>query len=354
MRAASWDNLSGVVSPARGSPILDRYGQDSFFREAFAAIAAEGLEAGRVIGEVGPFFRVVTERGERTADVAGRLRHHAASRAELPAVGDWVALRVDRGSHRASVFALLPRRTALTRKAAGQAVEPQVVAANIDAVLLVTGLDLDFNVRRIERGVLLARESGAEPVIVLSKVDLCDDPASRVAAAEKAAPGVAVVTVSVSPEVGMGALSPWIQPGKTVVLFGSSGVGKSTIVNALLGEERQLTRAVRGHDHRGKHTTTHRELLVLPSGALLVDTPGVRELGFLGGEEGALGEAFADIDARVTQCAFRDCTHRTEPRCAVKAALAEGQLEPERLASYFKLKEEMAAAQRKGQRGRRR
>jgi ribosome biogenesis GTPase len=172
--------------------------------------------------------------------------------------------------------------------------------------------------------------------------------------AERAAPGVSVVTVSVKVGVGLASLLAWLMPGKTVVLFGSSGVGKSTIVNALLGEDRQATRAVREHDHRGKHTTTQRELIILPSGALLVDTPGIRELGLLGGEEDALGEAFADIESLLAGCAFADCAHRTEPGCAVKAALASGELAPERLGSYLKLKEEMSAAQRKGQRQRRR
>jgi ribosome biogenesis GTPase / thiamine phosphate phosphatase len=351
--ASSWGGGSGVVCRARGSHILERYGWDSFFRDRFTPFSEEGLVAGRVIGEVGPFFRVVTERGERTAEVSGRLRHLAASRAELPAVGDWVALRADWGAHRVSIFSVLPRRTALTRKAAGQVVEAQVVGANVDTVFLVSGLDLDFNVRRIERAVLLARESGAEPVIVLSKADLCDHPAARARAAEKVAPGVAVVTVSATAGAGLEQLSPWLRPGKTVVLFGSSGVGKSTIVNALLGEERQSTRAVREHDHRGKHTTTQREIVVLPSGALLIDTPGVRELGMIGGEE-ALGEAFADVEALVAECAFGDCTHRSEPRCAVKAALASGALDPERLASYLKLKDEVVASQRRGPRSRRR
>lgn len=352
MRTASWGGASGVVSRARGSHILERYGFDSFFRDRFTPFAEEGFAAGRVIGEVGPLFRVVTDKGERTAEVAGRLRHLAASRAELPAVGDWVVLRADFGAHRVSIYSVLPRRTALTRKAAGQVIEAQVVAANVDTVFLVMGLDLDFNVRRMERAVLLARESGAEPVIVLSKADLCEDPAEQVKAVEKVAPGVAVVTVSVKAGVGLDALSRWLEPGKTVVLFGTSGVGKSTIVNALLGEERQSTRAVREHDHRGKHTTTQREILILPSGALLVDTPGVREMGLFGGEE-ALGEAFADIESLVARCAFGDCTHRTEPRCAVKAALASGELPAERLASYLKLKEELSAGQRRG-RGRRR
>jgi ribosome biogenesis GTPase / thiamine phosphate phosphatase len=306
-----------------------------------------------VVSDVGTLFRVVTEEGELTADVSGRLRHVTRDKAELPAVGDWVALRPDWAASRASIFAVLPRRTAFSRKAAGPAAGAQVVAANVDTVFLVTGLDLDFNVRRIERAVTLARESGAEPVIVLSKADLCDDPAGQMDAAARAAPGIAVVAVSATAGTGLGELAPWLQPGRTVVLVGSSGTGKSTLVNLLLGEDRQLIRAVREHDHRGKHTTTRRELLLLPSGALLIDTPGIRELGLWGGQE-ALSEAFSDIDVLALSCAFSDCTHGSEPRCAVRDALSSGALDQGRFNSYVKLKGELDAAAKRGLRPRRR
>jgi ribosome biogenesis GTPase len=338
-----------VASRARGLPILDRYGYDTFFRDRFAPFAEQGLSAGRVVSEVGPLFRVIGEQGERTAEVSGRLRHKADVKADLPAVGDWVALRSDWGAPRATILAILPRRTAFTRLAAGRDGEGQVVASNIDTVFVVVGLDLDFNVRRVERAVLLARESGAEPVIVLAKADLCADLPARIDDVTKVAPAVAIVAVSAKEGVGVDALAPWLRPGQTVVLIGSSGVGKSTIVNKLLGEERQSTRTVREHDHRGKHTTTRRELILMPSGALLIDTPGIRELGMWGGED-ALGNAFTDIDDLARGCAFGDCGHGTEPRCAVQAALKSGALDPKRFESYLKLKGELAASTRKSQR----
>jgi len=353
MATASSLGRSGVGSTSRGIHILDRYGWDSFFQERFAPYAEQGLAPARVVSEVGPLFRIVDQHGERIAEVSGRVRHAAQEKSELPAVGDWVALRADERTPRASIFAVVPRRTAFSRKAAGQTTETQVVAANVDTVFLVSGLDLDFNVRRIERAVLLTRESGAQPVIVLSKVDLCSEADARAAEAAKVAPNVAVLKVSNTLGTGVEALDPWLLPGKTVVLIGSSGVGKSTLVNRLLGEERQSVRTVREHDHRGKHTTTRRELLVLPSGALLIDTPGIRELGLLGGEN-ALGEAFADIENLAASCAFSDCTHGAEPRCAVKGALASGALDAERYASYLKLKEELIAPSRRAPRSRRR
>jgi ribosome biogenesis GTPase / thiamine phosphate phosphatase len=353
VRTISWHQRSAVVSRPRGIHILDRYGFDSFFRDRFAPFAEQGLTAGRVTAEVGPLFRVMTEKGERTAEVSGRLRHAAQEKADLPAVGDWVALRADWGAPRASIFAVMPRRTAFSRKARGAAAAPQVVAANVDSAFLITGLDLDFNIRRIERAVMLARESGAEPVIVLSKADLCDDPAARMDAASSVAPGIPVVAVSAKAATGLADLEPWLRPGKTVVLVGSSGTGKSTLVNTLLGEDRQLIRAVREHDHRGKHTTTRRELLMLPSGALLIDTPGIRELGLWGSQE-ALSEAFSDIDLLALSCAFSDCTHGSEPRCAVRDALVSGGLDQDRFNSYMKLRSELSSSARKGLRQRRR
>jgi ribosome biogenesis GTPase len=226
------------------------------------------------------------------------------------------------------------------RRAAGDETVQQVLAANVDTVFLVMGLDRDYNPRRVERALVLAWESGAEPVIVLNKTDLSDEVEARRAEVEAAAPGVPVVALSAKRSEGLADLGPWLRRGRTVALLGSSGVGKSTIVNRLLGEERQRTREVRESDQRGRHTTTHRELLALPGGGLLIDTPGLREIQ-LWATEGGLAAAFGDVETLAAGCRFRDCAHEAEPGCAVRAAVEEGTLPPERLASFHKLRAEL-------------
>jgi ribosome biogenesis GTPase len=284
--------------------------------------------------------RVRSAGGERLAGLAGRLRLALRRPEERPAVGDWVALRSREGPGRTLVHAVLPRRTAFVRRAAGDQTVQQVLAANVDTVFLVMGLDRDYNPRRIERALVLAWESGAEPVIVLNKTDLSDEVEACRAEVEAAAPGVPVVALSAKRSEGLGDLGPWLRRGRTVALLGSSGVGKSTIVNRLLGEERQRTREVRESDQRGRHTTTHRELLALPGGGLLIDTPGLREIQLWATEEG-LAAAFDDVETFAAGCRFRDCAHEAEPGCAVRAAVAEGRLLPERLASFHKLRAEL-------------
>jgi ribosome biogenesis GTPase len=318
---------------------LSSLGWDSIFASSFETHAREGLVPARVTADLGPLFRLMGADGERLGEPSGRLRHGAASRAELPAVGDWVAVRPQPGA-RAVIHAVLPRRTCFSRKTAGATVEQQVVAANVDTVFLMTGLDGDFNPRRIERALLLAWESGATPVVVLNKADLCDDVDARVREVEALALGVPVVVVSAAEGAGLRALEAWLAPGRTVALLGSTGVGKSTLTNRLLGEERQATRAVRAGDDRGRHTTTRRELIALPGGAVLLDTPGMRELSLWAGDEG-LRAAFDDVETLARGCAFRDCSHQAEPRCAVRAAVSDGRLPGERLASYFKLQAEL-------------
>jgi ribosome biogenesis GTPase len=256
------------------------------------------------------------------------------------------------------IQALLPRRTAFVRRAAGGRSVAQVLAANVDTAFLVMGLDGDFNPRRIERALVLAWESGAEPVVVLNKSDLSDELAARRAEVERSAPGVPVCVLAAKHGVGLDALARWLAPGRSVVLLGSSGVGKSTLVNRLLGREKQPTREVRDSDQRGRHTTTHRELVMLPGGALLIDTPGLRELQ-LWSDGSGLAATFDDVSELAAACRFTDCGHGSEPGCAVRAAVTEQRLDPARLASYHKLHAELRALElredpllRKAERGR--
>ncbi len=322
------------------SPGLPALGYTPALAEAFAAFESRGLLPGRVVaGHTTRLFRVGTAEGEVVAEVAGRLRHAAASPLDLPAVGDWVALRARPGGG-ALIEALLPRRTAFVRRAAGERSLPQVLAANVDTVFLVMGLDADFNPRRLERALVLAWESGASPVVLLNKADLSPQHDLQRREVEGVAAGVPVRVIAAKPGEGLDALSPWLLPGHTVVLLGSSGVGKSTIVNRLLGREKQKTREVREADQRGRHTTTHRELIVLPGGALLIDTPGLREIQLWSDWTG-LQTAFEDVQQLAAGCRFGDCSHATEPGCAVLSAVDEGRLDPARLESYRKLQSEL-------------
>lgn len=321
---------------------LEELGWSSFFAEAWRDLAAEGSVPGRVIVAHSRVLRLRGAEGEFQSEVSGRLRHRARRPEDRPAVGDWVAFSPPSGSGRALVHAVLPRRTAFVRRAAGDLAVQQILAANVDTVFLVMGLDRDFNPRRIERALVLAWESGALPVVLLNKADVCDDADARRAEVETAAPGVSVLVLAAKEGTGLDALSPWLERGKTVALLGSSGVGKSTIVNRLLGEERQRTREVRSSDQRGRHTTTHRELVILPSGGLLLDTPGLREIQLWASDE-ALSSAFSDLEALAPGCRFRDCAHDSEPGCAVRAAVEANELSAERLASYQKLRAELRA-----------
>jgi ribosome biogenesis GTPase len=309
---------------------------------AFAPLEGEGLALGRVVASHTPrLLRVGMADAERLAEVAGRLRHGAASPLDLPTVGDWVGVRLRDDTHRPLVQAVLPRRTAFVRRAPGDRTVAQVLAANVDTVFLVAGLDNDYNLRRIERALVLAWESGAAPVVVLNKADLATfDLDARRAEVERVAAGVPVLTLAAKHGEGLEALRPWLLPGRTVALLGSSGVGKSTIVNRLLGREKQRTQEVREADQRGRHTTTHRELVLLPGGAILLDTPGLREIQ-LWSEGSGLEAAFEDLLSHAGGCRFRDCGHAGEPGCAVRAAVDAGRLDGRRLESYLKLQAEL-------------
>jgi ribosome biogenesis GTPase len=312
---------------------LDRLGWSPFFSEPFQQYEADGLVPGRVAVQERGSYLVYTEEGERWADVTGRLRHDAASAADFPAVGDWVALS-DR------IHAVLPRRTKFSRKVALLKTEEQVLAANVDVVFLVMALtERDFNPRRLERYLATAWESGAEPVVVLSKADLCDDVPGHLAEAEGVAFGVPVYVTSAVTGDGLDDLRASFAGNRTAALLGSSGVGKSTLINAFLGSELLPTKEIRA-DGRGRHTTTHRELVPIPDGGLLLDTPGMRELQLWSADSG-LEETFTDVTELAAQCRFNDCSHDAEPGCAVRAALADGSLDAERLASYEKLQREL-------------
>jgi ribosome biogenesis GTPase len=323
-------------------PSLRDLGFAAALEQAFAPFAAEGLVPGRVVAGHTRLLRVHTEDGEVLAETAGGLKHHARTAEDLPAVGDWVALRPRDAGQRAVIQAVLPRRTGFVRRAPGDRTVAQVLAANVDTVFLVMGLDGDFNPRRLERALVLAWESGARPVVLLNKSDLCDDVEGRRAEIEAVAPGVPVRVIAAKPGEGLDALAPWLVPGHTVALLGSSGVGKSTLVNRLLGREKQKTREVRATDQRGRHTTSHRELIPLPGGALLLDTPGLREIQ-LWSDGAGFEAAFGDVQGLAASCRFTNCSHGTEPGCAVRGAVAAGRLDTARLDSFLRLQAELRA-----------
>jgi ribosome biogenesis GTPase / thiamine phosphate phosphatase len=322
------------------------FGLQASTAEAFRALGQEDLVLARVTSAPGGRWRVVTALGERIAEPSGRFLGDAQSAADLPAVGDWLAVRPRDGEDRATVVAVLPRASALVRKAAGRAVAPQVIAANVDVVLLACGLDADWNPGRLERYLVVAWESGARPVVLLTKTDVAEDVEARVAEAEAVAAGSPVVAVSARTGFGMESLAAELRPRETAAVIGSSGVGKSTLLNRLLGEDVQSTGGVRAGDGRGKHTTTTREMFVLPNGALLVDTPGLREIAVWTGT-GAVDAAFEDVAALASKCRFRDCSHGPEPGCAVNGAVASGDLAPDRLEDWRKLRREQAYLARK-------
>ncbi len=325
-------------------PALERLGWDEYFARAFEPWRTAGLLPGRVAVEHRNRYVVYSGAGELSAQLLGKLRREAAGTAQLPAVGDWVALETGPGGT-ATLRAVLPRRSAFVRKVAGRETAEQVVAANVDTVFLLTAAEGDLSLRRLERYLALGWESGASPVVVLTKADLVADPADAVQAAGSVASGVPVHVVSSVTGRGLEELGPYLGPGRTVALLGSSGVGKSTLVNRLLGREELRTAAVRDADGKGRHTTTRRELVLLPSGGAVIDTPGMRELSLWHAAEG-MREAFEDVERLGEGCRFADCRHDTEPGCAVRSAVEAGDLPAERLESYGKLRRELARLER--------
>jgi ribosome biogenesis GTPase / thiamine phosphate phosphatase len=327
---------------------LRQYGWNTFFEERFQPYAEKGYSAGRIAIEHTHMYTIYSEYGELLGEISGKMRHEAQGTEAFPAVGDWVVLSPRPEEKKATIHAVLPRKSKFSRKAAGPNMEEQILASNVDTLFLVSSLNKDFSVRRLERYLIMAWESGAIPVVILSKADLCEDVVKKILEVEAVAIGVSVYVVSSLTGQGFDGLKTYIREGSTVALLGSSGVGKSTLINRLVGHEVLKVQEIREDDEEGRHTTTHRELIVLPEGGIVVDTPGMREFGLWDGS-GGIQETFEDITALGKQCRFADCQHEKEPGCAVRGAVREGTLSNDRLNSFWKLQKELRFLEEKQQ-----
>lgn len=325
---------------------LETFGWDDSFAAAFSAYTDKPYIAGRIAAEHRTLYDVLTTQGTMPAVVSGKFLHTAQTPAEFPAVGDWVVLTVSEHEQKAVIHGILPRRSRFSRTAAGSTPDEQILAANIDTLFIVSSLNRDLNVRRIERYLTMAWESGATPVVVLTKADLCSDIDRCVQEVRAVAWDIPIHVVSAQQDSGLDALQPYFREGSTVVVLGSSGVGKSTLLNAIAGDDVLKTSDIAGYKDRGRHTTVHRQMLVLPGRGILIDTPGLREFRLHDGGEG-VSRTFADIELLMQRCRFMDCTHNGEPGCAVEGALDDGSLDLSRYTSFLKQQREAAYHRRR-------
>jgi ribosome biogenesis GTPase len=324
---------------------LYEFGLNDFFVKEFNE-KYSGRYLGRVIEEQKSLYKIITEKGKLIGKVSGKISYNASSRLDFPAVGDWVVLdREDDKNGYAIIEGILTRKSKFSRKIAGKRREEQIIAANIDILFITMALNNDFNLRRLDRYKTLAWNSGATPVILLTKADLCDDVEKRFSDVSDIALGIDIVIVSAVEGTGLDKLVKYIKSGITAAFVGSSGVGKSTLINYFLGEQRQSTQQTR-NDDRGRHTTTYKELILIPSGGIIIDTPGMREMGLLDDVE-SIDDVFRDIEELSKLCRFSDCSHQHEPDCAVKGAISKGELSEERFQNYLKLKREAEYMERK-------
>ncbi|KFM98762.1 ribosome small subunit-dependent GTPase A [Bacillus clarus] len=322
--------------------LLETFGWDAFFEEQIL----ENYEVGRILLEHKHIYRIICNDGEYLAELSGKFRHEALTKSDYPTVGDWVYIKKLEGERKAIIHRVFPRKSSFSRQEAGNRTVEQIIAANVDYLFLVNALNHDFNVRRIERYLLLAYESGAMPVVVLTKSNLCEEVEQKIIETEAVAIGVPIFAVDSLDYLGIESLQQFVAQGKTIALVGSSGAGKSTLLNALVGNEVAKTGDIREEDSKGRHTTTHRELFQLPNGGLVIDTPGMRELQLWEGND-AIQATFSDIEEFAEACRFRDCKHEGEPGCAVQTAIENGILAGDRLRNYKKLEKELAYVMRK-------
>jgi ribosome biogenesis GTPase / thiamine phosphate phosphatase len=324
---------------------LKELGWDSFFENNFEEFKETALSPARVVEELRGFYRVRSANAEHLAEISGKLQHQAVARADFPAVGDWVAIVARAEERRATIEHILPRKTKLARKVAGRETREQIVATNLDVVFVVSALNREFNLRRIERYLSMVWESGARPVVLLNKSDLCPDATERASEVEGIGLGTSVHLLSAIEKTGLDLVRAYLAPGTTSAFVGSSGVGKSTIINGLADAALRV-QPVREQDDRGQHTTTSRQMIFLAGGGIVIDTPGMRELQLLNHEQG-IEQAFEDIATLSQNCKFRDCGHNNEPGCAVEGAVRRGELALDRVQNYRKLQAELSFQERK-------